>query len=64
MILLNKFVIFGAGVVTGLIIKSVMQQQLSIENCPFDQERPHTTSMFNEHEQDADNKVDEIAQQE
>lgn len=64
MILLNKFVIFGAGVVTGLIIKSVMQQQPSIEDWPFDQEHPFTASMSNEHEQDADNKVDEIAQQE
>lgn len=64
MILLNKFVIFSAGVVTGFIIKSVMQQQPSIENWPFDQEHPLTTSMSNEHEQEAANKVDDIAQQE
>lgn len=64
MILLNKFVIFGAGVVTGFIIKSVMQQQSSLKNWPFDQENPLTASLSNEHEQEADKKVDEITQQE
>lgn len=64
MILLNKFVIFSAGVVTGFIIKSVMQQQSGIEKWPFDQKYPLTASLSNEHEQETDNKVDEITQQE
>ncbi len=62
----NRFVIFSTGVVTGLIIKNLLEQY-SPKECPFDPESPllcgripDDQELASESETDTENRLDDI----